>query len=125
MRAPTLGFLAVLALSVPSFASAAGMTAVPKCASGDTIVVVNTKTKTYTTMSTPNSMKSMPTGTMAMCKSKAVKMGAKIAPGMSSSMPAPTAPPSGVEGPMVGPTSAGARPAVTDTPGAGPPSHSP
>jgi hypothetical protein len=88
----------VLALGVlvgsmqPSLAQSS-MMAMPKCASGDSIVGVNTTTKTYMTQAqmqakssgmTPAQKQAMmaKNHVKLMCKSAAVKMGAKPAPSM-------------------------------------------
>jgi hypothetical protein len=140
VRLLSLCLAAVMIAPSAAFAN----TAMPKCASGDPMVMVNSKTKSYTMM--PKSGTAAPaanSGMTMMCKSKATSMGDKMSG--SSSNPQSSRPASGNAGagamggngsssasganggagPMTGASPVPAGTSNAGNPPPGPPSHSP
>jgi len=137
--------LASLSLAVAFLApsTAFANTTMPKCASGDPVVMVNAKTKSYTMMSKSGAAPSSSSGMTMMCKSKATSMGDKMSASSSnaqSARPASgnaganamggngspgTSGANGGAGPMTGASPAPAGTSNAGNPPPGPPSHSP
>jgi hypothetical protein len=138
-RLPSLCLAAVLIVPSAAFANAP----MPKCASGDPMVMVNSKTKSYTMMPKSGTAPAANSGMTMMCKSKATSMGDKMSGSSSnaqSSRPASgnagagamggngsssTSGANGGAGPMTGASAAPAGTSNAGNPPPGPPSHSP
>jgi hypothetical protein len=118
----TLILAAIVCLAPAGSGIASAATSMPKCATNDSVVLYDAKTKSYTPMTkTPSANGMMAPNTVAMCKSQATKMGAKV----SSMAPTPqkTGPMNGTNGSFNGPSP---EPTETGaTPAPGPPSHTP
>jgi hypothetical protein len=114
---------AIVCLAPAGSGIASAATTTPKCAANDSVVLYDAKTKSYMPMAKTSSTdkSAMASGMVAMCKSQATKMGAKV----SSTAPSPqtTGPLNGINGTLNGPSP---EPTETGaTPAPGPPSHTP